>query len=201
LDADRTRHYPERLFSIGDGQVDIMFRDVSTGAGGMMRTLLGNSVPVDLELYRMEDGIYRDEPATTLRIRRFDPLNGLGNIFFPAVLVGDVNGDARSDVLVGQSPEELHIFLGVAGPDLLARRPQKVAVAVPYDERNTWLVDLNKDGKQDLLMHHAPAKPRRLTVLISRWLTWPSNQITLICTSQRNLPPNQHKRTMRNHES
>jgi hypothetical protein len=58
--------------------------------------------------------------------------------------------------------------MGVPGPDLFARQPQKVAVALPYDERNTWLVDLNKDGKQDLLIHHAPTGPHRLTALIAR---------------------------------
>ena len=31
---------------------------------------------------------------------------------------------------------------------------RNVAVAVPNDEEYTWLVDLNKDGKQDILMHH-----------------------------------------------
>ena len=57
-------------------------------------------------------------------------------------------------MLVGKSREELHVFLGEPGPDLLARQPQKVAVTSPADERNSWLVDLNRDGKQDLLMHH-----------------------------------------------
>jgi hypothetical protein len=157
----------------GDGQVDVMLRDVNVGFGGMMRALLGNSVPIDLEFYRVEGGRYPDEPATKRKVRRFDPLAGLGNIFFPAVLMGDVNGDGRSDLLVGKSPEELNVFLGAPGPGLLARRPQKVAVVLPYDERNTWLVDLNKDGKQDLLMHHAPTDhaptgTHRLTMLIAR---------------------------------
>ena len=56
---------------------------------------------------------------------------------------------------------------------LLVRKPQKVAVALPPDERNTWLVDLNRDGKQDLLVHqtptgHEPTKPNRVTMLVAR---------------------------------
>ena len=37
------------------------------------------------------------------------------------------------------------------------------------DEENTWLVDLNKDGKQDNLMHHpSTTEPHRVTTLIAR---------------------------------
>ena len=57
------------------------------------------------------------------------------------------------DLLIESEFRELRIFVGVPGPDLFARRPQKVAVAL-HDEEYTWLTDLNKDGKQDILMHH-----------------------------------------------
>ncbi|MDH3588633.1 MAG: VCBS repeat-containing protein [Gammaproteobacteria bacterium] len=157
----------------GDGQIDIMFRDVRMGVGGMARALVGNSVPVDLEFYRMADGVYPGKPTMTRRIRRFAPFAGVGNVFYPAVLIGDVNGDGRSDLLVGQNPKMLHVFIGVPGPALLARQPRKVAVSMPYDERNTRLMDLNKDGKDDLLIplgptEHAPTRPHRLIILIAK---------------------------------
>ena len=86
--------------------------------------------------------------------------------------MGDVNGDGQMDLLTGQGPQELHIFYGEPAPDLLARRALKVPVALPYDERNTTLADLNRDGKQDLLIHHtptdyAPDLPRRVVILIA----------------------------------
>ena len=78
-------------------------------------------------------------------------------------------------------PPALRVFVGVPGPDLFARRPQTVAVTL-HDEEYTWLVDLNRDGKQDILMHHpftlrdahgAPRRPpgtepHRVKVLIAR---------------------------------
>ena len=157
----------------GDGGVDILFRDVQAGFGGMMRALAGNSVPLDLELYRAQEGTYAARPTTRRKIRRFAPFAGPGNVFFPPVLMGDVNGDGRADLVVGESPKELRVFLGVAGPELLARRPETVAVDLPPDERNSRLVDLNGDGKQDLLVLHTPTarepdRPHRLTTLIAR---------------------------------
>ena len=53
---------------------------------------------------------------------------------------------------------------------------------MPNDEEYTWLVDLSKDGKQDILMHHTftlgdkgggptqppGTEPHRVTILIAR---------------------------------
>ncbi len=157
----------------GDGRVELLLRDVRVGIGGMMRALVGNSVPIDLEIYRSDAGAYADEPTTVRKIRRFAPFAGLGNVFLPPVATGDVNGDGRSDLVTGQSPQELYVFLGVPGPELFERRPRKVAVALPSDERDTRLVDLNRDGKKDVLIHRAPSRrapgePHRLTTLIAR---------------------------------
>ena len=81
----------------------------------------------------------------------------------------DMNGDGRSDLLVARNRKRLDIHLGVPGPALFAKRPQRIVVSVPNDEEYTWLTDLNLDGKQDVLMHHPlTTAPHRVTVLMSR---------------------------------
>ncbi|MCY4570277.1 MAG: hypothetical protein OXD49_18470, partial [Candidatus Poribacteria bacterium] len=96
--------------------------------------------------------------------------------------IGDVTGDGYSDLLIADHPRIMVVFVGVPGPEMFTRQPQEVKVAIPNDEEYTLLVDLNKDGVQDLLMHHpftlrdahgAPTQPpgtepHRVTILIAR---------------------------------
>ncbi len=195
-----------------DGQVDLMFTTIQVDhlESSLWKTLkgfMGDDIWLDLEFYQMHRGVYPDTPNAIRRIaldgapsqrepgwvpvdlvlrggtheRRITQERYV-RAFNRTLLIGDVTGDGRSDLLIESTHEELRVFVGVPGPDLFARRPQKVAVAVPNDEEYTWLVDLNKDGTQDVLMHHpftrrdahgSPrgrpgTEPHRVTILIAR---------------------------------
>ena len=181
-----------------DGQVDLMFttievRFLTSSLWKRIKGFMGNDIWLDLEFYHMEGGHYPDKPNATFR-RQLDghpsirepgwvPLDIVlrggthGSrktqkrhlrAFNTTLLIGDVTGDGRSDLLIEWTHRQLRVFVGVPGPDLFARRPQKVAVAMPNDEEYTWLVDVNEDGKQDILMHHpSTTEPHRVTMLIA----------------------------------
>ncbi len=152
-----------------DRQVVMLFPTFKIGFFKIASTVMTRSASMDLEFYRMEGGVYPRKPSAA-RKAQYYALGKSGGpaAIHPAVLIGDVNGDRRSDLVVGKNRQELHVFFGVSGPELFARRPQKVTVAMA-SEKYTWMVDLDKDGKQDILMHHASTtEPDRLTVLIAR---------------------------------
>ncbi len=155
-----------------DGQVDMMFTilkpRVFKAIGMIIDSLLTGSVTMELKFYRMESGSYPDKPTTSRPIRVETTGKSGERSLYPSVLIGDVNGDRRADLLVQQGRKELRVFLGVPGPELFTRRAQKVAVSMPHEEY-TWLVELNKDSKQDILMHHpSTTEPHRVTTLITR---------------------------------
>ncbi len=195
-----------------DGQIDLMFTTIevkflTSSLWKRIKGAMGDDIWLDLEFYHLEGGHYPDKPNAIRRIALdgapshrepgWVPLDivlrggthesrktqkGWPRAFNTNLLIGDVTGDGRSDLLIEHTFRGLHAFVGVPRPDLFARQPQEVAVILPNDREYTWLVDLNKDGKQDILMHHpftrrdahgAPTRPpgtepQRVRMLIAR---------------------------------
>ncbi len=195
-----------------DGRADLMFTTIAvqyleSSLWKKFKGFMGDDIWLHLEFYRMEAGLYRDKPNAIGRIQLdgvpsyqepgWVPLDvalrGATHVsrksqkrylraFNRTLLIGDVTGDGRADLLVEGIHKELRVFVGVPGPDLFAQRPQKVAVALPHDAEYTSLADLNGDGKQDILMHDpfplrdvhgGPKRPpgteaQRVTILIAR---------------------------------
>ena len=153
----------------GDGDVDIAMAAVRTSLVGMVSAMAANSITLDLALYRLQDGRYPAKPDVVKRVGSpFAPLDKRGPLF-PTVLVGDIDGDGRSDLVTGQRWDELRVFLGQAGPGLLATEPLTFPVEIPSHEQNARLADLDGDGKQDVVIAHPSAdEAGRLTILMAR---------------------------------
>ena len=195
-----------------DGQMDLMITTINLEflKGSVWKSIkgfMGDDIGLGLEFYQMEEGRYSDTPNTTRGIaldgvpshrepgwvpldivlrgathERRKTQKSYPRAFNATLLIGDVTGDGRSDLLIADHPRMMVVFSGVPGPEIFARQPQEVKIAVPNDEGYTWLVDLNKDGVQDILMHHpftlrdahgapklAPGtEPHRVTMLIAQ---------------------------------
>ena len=193
-----------------DGQLDMMVTTIGTRLlrGTPFRRFagfMGGEIHLQLELFRMDGGHYPDAPDATRRINLQYPgahrgpgwvpldmaLRGATHerrlvetthprAFNTPVLLGDVTGDGRADLIVGRDRGEppgprrhaddaLHVFVGEPGPDVFSRQPHEVVVPLPEDGEYVWLTDLDGDGRQDVVMHHpAAAEPHGVTVLMAR---------------------------------
>ena len=195
-----------------DGEMDLMITTINCEflEGSLWKSIkgfMGDDIWLDLEFYQMEEDGYPSRPNTTRRIALdgvpshrepgWVPLDivlrggthksrntqkSYPRAFNTTLRIGDVTGDGRLDLLIADHPRIMAVFAGVPGSEMFARRPQKVAIPIPNDEEYTWLADVNKDGVQDILMHHpftrrdahgarlqSPGtEPHRVTLLIAQ---------------------------------
>lgn len=150
-----------------DGQVDIIISSIELGLTKLVRALLTGSARIDLGFYQMRDGNYPPEPNLVRSIKATFSMS-TGDVFFPSVLRADISGDGRADLLVQDGDDTLLIYPGVAGEKLFASDAIKVSVAMPAKPELVQVVDLNADGKQDLVLRHEmQGKPFRVEVLIA----------------------------------
>ena len=193
-----------------DGQLDTLVTTIGAPLvrGTLLRRFagfMGGEIPLHLEFFRLEDRRYPDAPGATRRINLQYPGAHRGPGWVPldlalrggtherrlteathrrafntAVLVGDVTGDGRADLLIGRdrgeppgprrhADDSLHVFAGEPGPDLFSREPRELVLPLPEDGEHIWLADLDRDGRQGIVMHHvSTTEPHRVTVLLAR---------------------------------
>ena len=143
-----------------------------------LKGMMGDDIRLTVEFYRGGEGLGTIQPSSTCRIdldgvpshreRGSVPLDLVlrgatherrqtqtiwPRAFNSTFLVGDVTGDGNSDLLISSHPRQLTFVAGVAGPGLFSEYAQSIPIALPNDEEYSWLADLNRDGKQDLIMH------------------------------------------------
>jgi hypothetical protein len=144
-----------------DCQIDLMFTTIEVEylTGSLWKRwkgFWGDDIWLNLEFYRMKGGRYPDKPNAIRRMQLdghpspsepgWVPLDivlrggthesrktqkGYLRAFNTTVLIRDVTGDGRSDLLIEETHEKLRVFVGVPGPSQFARRPQEVAIAIP----------------------------------------------------------------------
>ena len=151
-----------------DGQMDMVISTVELGLGKVLAALITRSIGIDLNFYQMEDGKYSAKPDFKREITATFSLSS-GDVFFPSVLLADVDGDKVTDLLVQDGSNKLKIYLGGKDGRLFAKRSVNIDVSMPNEPDLVELADLNSDGKMDIVMRHqAAGEPRKVVVMVSK---------------------------------
>jgi hypothetical protein len=141
----------ERLDLTGDGRQEFVVTSVDITLGAIIGALLTRSASVDVDIYRMTDGVFGEDPNLNKKIKvRFD--FGEGDLFVPAVLSADVDGDGRKDLLVQKDEDTLLVYPGEASDRLFQRRAVQLKLNLPKDREGFMVSDLDGDGRDELIL-------------------------------------------------
>ena len=116
----------------------------------------------------MDDGSYPRRPNVSRSITARFSLSS-GEVFYPFVLVADVDGDGYADLLVQKGSNRLEVFEGRDDDRLFERRSSDIDVDLPNDPDLVELADLNGDGARDIVMRlEKKGEDNRVVVLIAQ---------------------------------
>ncbi len=168
----------------GDGEAGLIVttienRYLESSLFKRIKGFMGDDVWLNLAFYQVSEGRVPDRPTAIRKIQLdgapsprepgWVPLEVVlqggkhvlrkdratyPRAFNKNLFIGDVTGNGRSDLLIEWTHREMHVYAGVPGPDLFTEQPHRVAVDLPNDEEYAWMTDLNRDGRQDIVMHH-----------------------------------------------
>ncbi|MDG1312470.1 MAG: VCBS repeat-containing protein [Porticoccaceae bacterium] len=142
----------ERQDISGDGNQEFVITSVDVSLGTVIKALITRSVSVDISIYKMKDGKFSSKPSARKTVSaRFD--FGSGDLFFPAVLSADVNGDGRKDLLVQKGESTLLVYPGKAGESIFAKKAIKLSIDLPESRAGFLVHDVDNDGRDELILN------------------------------------------------
>lgn len=135
----------------GDGRLDFYIPTTKIGVGTIVRVLLRGSANLDVDFYLLSAQRRYGAKADFRQQAKIDV--SISNLRFdmPLFELIDLNGDGRKALVLGESGRELRFY----GPDntrLFSRNSERVTLPLPRDASRVKVLDLNGDGKQDLVL-------------------------------------------------
>jgi len=153
-----------------DGHTDLVVSAIEIGLGKILAALITGSISQDLEFYEMGDSGYSKKPRVVREVTTTFDL-GSGDVFYPTILIIDVNGDQIVDLIVQDGSEAVKIYEGIDSPKLFARSYLTLDVDMPDNPDYVTVGDLNRDGKKDIMIRYGEgedAAENRIKVLIAK---------------------------------
>lgn len=134
-----------------DGRKDFYIPSTHFGVGTIIRVLLRGSANLDIDFYLLnaqrqypQKADFRQQATIDVSISNF-------RYDMPLFQLADIQGEGYKTLVVGEGRTQLRSY----APDtkrLFSRRSDKVKIDLPRDARKVRVMDLNDNGKDDLLL-------------------------------------------------
>ena len=135
----------------GDGKQEFVITSVDVGIGTIIKALLTRSVSTDVSIYKMVGQVFEDRPSISKSVSvNFDFSNG--ELFVPAVLSADINGDGLKDLLVQRGTDTLLVYLAEKSSQLFSKKAIRLKLELPKSRDGFIIEDLNSDGRDELIL-------------------------------------------------
>jgi hypothetical protein len=141
-----------------DGLIDLQKMEFDVGLGTIASMAMGGgSTDVDIEMSifkQQANGAFNEKPNRELDLEMEISMDG--GSASPALYLGDLDGDNKTDAVYKYNKKTLYIYYGEDN-NLLSKERTKVKLALPKHNQDILLVDVNQDGKQDLVFKFTDA--------------------------------------------
>ncbi|MEP1552307.1 VCBS repeat-containing protein, partial [Paraglaciecola sp.] len=157
----------------GDGIQEVFVSSFDIGISQIIGALLSGGIDQDVLLFAMdENGEYQEKPLVSQEVEMTFSLSQ-GATGEPLIKVVDINGDSVKDILFSDGDSAIRVLF--ATPDdkkPYARRSLRQKMTMPQNASSIDSVDLNKDGKSDLVIHYgqldAEELHKQIVVLLAK---------------------------------
>ncbi len=151
-----------RIAPLDDTRKMMVTASVQLGVGTIIGALFSRAVTMRINVHPpASDGTIASAPSTTIKGRvRFD--FGTGQVEFPTIAFGDIDGDGINDLILKERKRVLYWRRGT-GDGSFETRSKKLEVTGPADGTNVALADLTGDGREELVVLYGRADGEALT--------------------------------------
>lgn len=145
-----------RIAPLDEQRQIVVTASVQVGVRAIIGALFSRSVTMRIEIYPPdENGTIAEEPSDTIKSRiKFDFSSG--QVEFPTIAFGDIDGDGVSDLILKRRRGMLEWRRGDSG-GRFSKDAADLDVMGPTDGTNVTLVDLNGDSRDEIVVLYGRA--------------------------------------------
>ena len=137
-----------------DNKFEVLLSSFELSVSNIIGALLSGGIDQNVLLFVLnDDDSYENDALISKEVELSFSLTS-GQSGQPIVLLTDVNGDGRQDLILSAGEERLSIFLGNKSKKLFNRKASKHKILLPKNGALFEQHDINYDGKADFIMRY-----------------------------------------------